>query len=275
MKIPDLLPNKVAIVTGASQGMGRATALTLAQAGAKLVLVARSETALNQLADEIISAGGEALAVPTDVSQQAQVDRMLTVTMQTFGRIDILVNNAALIDPFGMVWETDPTAWERLMRVNVIGPYLCARAVLPTMLAQNEGRIINVSSGAAVSNVEGISAYCASKAALERFSEVLAAEVANTNISVMIFRPGVVETDMQRDIRAIPAEQLPLVDKWHALFEDGNLRPPQEPALAILWLASRFASATNGQTFNIDEDSFRAQLTADLGMSMMSGRVRE
>lgn len=274
LKHPNLLQDRVAIVTGASGGIGRATAITLAQAGAKVVVAARSIDKLNEVVDEIKTAGGHALAVPTDVSDLAQVDQLVNQTWLIFGPADILVNNAALIQPLDKVWQTAPADWQQLMLVNVVGPYLCARAVLPEMLKRNRGWIVNVSSGAARSDIEGASAYCASKAAMERFSSTLAAEVAGQGVIVTAFRPGVVQSDMQVNIRQTSPEQLPRVGHWLKLHEEGQLRPPVEAAIAILWLASRFATEeANGHLFSIDEEAFRQQIAENLGVSL-PGRQR-
>jgi 3-oxoacyl-[acyl-carrier protein] reductase len=259
-----LLEGKVALVTGAGRGIGRATALAFAQAGAAVILAARSTDELNSLADEIKQAGGKALAIPTDVSDMAQVDYLLVLTLRAFAKIDILVNNAALVQPLGKVWETSPIAWQRLIAINVVGPYLCARAVIPQMLERGSGRIINVSSGVAERNLEGASAYNASKAALERFSGTLAAELTGSGIVVATFRPGQVDTPMQAEIRRTPTYLFPKVAAWEAVYREGRLHSPLKPAQAILWLASEYAKDCNGQLFNIDDRSFQERLALDL-----------
>ncbi|NJN92930.1 MAG: SDR family oxidoreductase [Anaerolineales bacterium] len=265
MKISDLLQGQVALVTGASRGIGRATALLLAQAGASVILAARSADEINSLADEIKHYNGKALAIPTDVSDVAQVDYLLVLTLRAFGHIDILVNNAALVQPLGKVWETSPTAWQKLIAVNVIGPYLCARAVLPQMIERGSGCIINVSSALAERNLEGASAYNASKAALERFSGTLAAEVKNTGVVVTTLRPGMVDTPMQAEIRRTPAHIFPKASRWEQAYTEGRLHPPTEPAQAILWLASHFGRDCNGQLVELGDPVFRQRVTTDLG----------
>ncbi|GAB4423662.1 MAG: hypothetical protein Kow0031_02300 [Anaerolineae bacterium] len=269
-----ILENQVAIITGAGKGIGKATALALAEAGAAVVLAARTESDLSGTATEIKQAGGKALAIPTDVSDMVQVDQLLVLTMRAFGRVDILVNNAAVIQPLGKVWETSPKAWQQAIAVNLLGPYLCTRAVMPHMLDRGAGRIINISSGAAESNLAGASAYTAGKAALERFGGTLAAETADTGVVVTTLRPGIVDTAMQSEMRKTPVQRFPLVDLWQKWHQTGQLRPAAEPALAILWLASHFAAEANGRLFSIDDEEFRAKICADLGLPELPGRKR-
>jgi NAD(P)-dependent dehydrogenase (short-subunit alcohol dehydrogenase family) len=268
----NILENQVAIVTGAGRGIGKAAALALARAGAAVVLAARSDGEISGTASEIKQQGGRALAIPTDVSELVQIDHLLVLTLRAFGKVDILVNNAATVNPLGKVWEISPRAWHQSLAVNLFGPFLCARAVLPHMLERGSGRVINVSSGAAQSNLEGASAYTASKAALERFSGTLAAEVKSSGIVVTTFRPGIVDTAMQAEMRDTPAQQFPQADRWRQWHQTGQLRPASEPAMAILWLASKFAANANGQLFSMDDEGFRRQVAADLGIKAAKAR---
>jgi 3-oxoacyl-[acyl-carrier protein] reductase len=274
MNRANLLKNKVAIVTGAGRGVGRAAALSLAQAGAAVVLAARSTDQITGVADEIKQNGGQALAIATDVSDTAQVDHLLVLTLRAFQHIDILVNNAAVAHPIGKVWETSPRAWQELMAINVTGPYLCARSVLPHMLDRGSGHIINISSGAADSNIEGLSAYNASKAALERFSGVLAEEVNSYGLVVTVLRPGIVDTAMQTEIRQTPVHRLPKVGLWQKWHQQNLLREAGEPADAILWLSSSFANGSNGHIFSIDDELFQQRIAADLAISPIPVRKR-
>lgn len=274
MKNPKLLEKQVAIVTGAGRGIGHAAALAIAEAGAAVVLAARSPGQISGVADQIKHQGGRALAVPTDVSDLSQVDHLLVLTLRAFGRVDILVNNAALVQPLGKVWETSPVAWSKLISVNVVGPYLCCRAVLPHLLEKGYGRIVNVSSGAADRNLEGASAYNASKAALERFTGTLAAEVKDTDIKVTALRPGIVDTSMQAEIRETSAHLFPRVNLWQTWQDRGQLRPIEEPAQAILWLASHYAADIEGYLVDIDDLEFRRRVATDLNSSVLPPRER-
>lgn len=274
MNTKNLLSGQVAIVTGAGRGIGKATAKALSAAGASVVLAARTEGEILGVAREIKQAGGHALAIPTDVSDLAQVDHLLVLTLRAFSQVNILVNNAALIQPLGKVWELSPTAWQQLLAVNLVAPFLCTRSVLPHMLERGSGRIINISSGAAEVNLQGASAYTSSKAALERFSGTVAAEVEGSGVVVSAFRPGIVDTPMQTEMRQTPAHRFPKVNLWKEWHRKNQLRPINEPAQAIVWLASKFAERSNGRLFSIDDEAFREQIAADLGVNPLQSRNR-
>jgi len=272
LSLENLLYHKVAIITGASRGIGRAAALTLAQAGAAVVLAARNGPALQALADEIKAAGGKALAVPTDVTNQADVDLLITFTIRAFRQIDILVNNAGVLNPIGKTWEVHPGEWQNLIKINLIGPYLCARAVLPQMLERGDGRIINVTSGAAVNDVPGWGAYCASKAALNRFTTVLAAEVAHTQVVIAAMNPGPTDTPMQAGIRQTTAHQFERGDYFRQLHAESRLYSPEESAQLLLWLASEFGKDQNGAILNLDNVALRQRMAQDLGLPLIPMR---
>lgn len=262
------LQNKVVIITGASRGIGRAAALACAEAGAAVVLAARNSDEINALAEEIKEQGGAALAIPTDVTNRSDVDSLITLTLRAFRKIDVLVNNAGVLQPIGKTWEVDPFAWERLIQINVVGPYLCARAALPHMLERGDGAIINVSSGAANSNVNGWGAYCASKAALNRFTGVLAVEVEHTKIAVSAFNPGPTDTQMQADIRQTNANTFPNRDRFQQLYDEGKLVPVEAPAQLIVWLASEFGQDQNGSILDLGDEALRRKVAGDLGVTL-------
>ena len=235
---------KVAIVTGASRGIGKAIALGLAREGAKVVVAARSETApseslpgtIHETVAEIEKLGGKALAVRCDVTDEASIAALVEITLARFGRIDVLVNNAAIDFPFP-AREMPLKRWDIVMKVNVTGPFLCAKAVLPTMIAQGGGSIVNITSNAGAergSGTVGYSAvYGASKAALDRFTWALAAEEGRHNIAVNALKPwGVVSTEGMR--------------LWVPEEERVGWKSPASMVACALFLAKQDASGVTG-----------------------------
>src|SRR4029077_4349720 len=149
-----------------------------AAAGASVAVVARTEGQSIEVVAEVAKAGGRSIAISADVSQPGEVDQMIGEVERTLGPVDLLVNNAGLAGPIGPTWEADPTEWWRCLEVNLRGPMLCSRAVLPGMIARGKGRIVNVASGAGTGAIPYLGPYVTSKTALIRLTEVLAAEVA-------------------------------------------------------------------------------------------------
>jgi len=191
------LGNRVALITGASTGIGAATALAVAEAGCRVAIVARSGRALTALADEIRRQGGDALPLPGDVTDWPAVESMVQQTVATFGHIDVLVNNAAV----GLHQSSLTAPWsaiERLMAVNFYGPLAFTRAAVPPMRAAGGGMIVNVASIVGRRAVPWTGIYCASKAALERLGDSLRLELAADNIRVVTFYPGVTDTGFNR-----------------------------------------------------------------------------
>ncbi|MFC1935377.1 SDR family NAD(P)-dependent oxidoreductase [Chloroflexota bacterium] len=191
----------VAIVTGSSRGLGRAIAKEYARQMAKVVVTARPHSptglagTIRQTAQDIQQEGGEALPVPCDLSDEEQVKAMVQQVMERYGQIDVLVNNAGIMIPSEPFLEIDPERWDQLMAVNVRGPYLTCRYVLPVMMQQRRGSIINIGSRAGTSPRSGGTVYCTSKAALHMFSLCLAEEVREYNIAVNALDPGSLKSE--------------------------------------------------------------------------------
>jgi 3-oxoacyl-[acyl-carrier protein] reductase len=187
------LDGKVVVITGASKGIGKATATDFAAAGAKVVLAARTRETLEQVAASLRENGAEALAVPTDVTNTDAVKRLIQRTLDTYQHVDILVNNAG-VGHFGPVVDFDPDNWDTVLNSNLKAIYLCAKYALPSMLARGGGQIINVLSIAAKVAFEASGAYCAAKAGALALTKVLASEVRQQNIRVTAVLPGSVHT---------------------------------------------------------------------------------
>ena len=195
------LEGQVAIVTGASRGLGRAVAMAYGKEGAKVVVTSRasSPTGLLGTAQEtceaIRSEGGEALAITCDSTDDLQVEEMTKKVIDRFGKVDYLVNNAGIMIPGEPFLDIDPARWDNLMATNITGPYLACRHVLPYMIARRQGHVINIGSGAASNHRAGGSAYCSSKAALHLMSLCLAEEMKEHNIRVNVLDPGPLKSE--------------------------------------------------------------------------------
>ena len=249
---PPDLSGKLAIVTGAGRGIGAAAALALARCGARTVLAARDLAACEAVAQQITAAGGQALAQRCDVTDLASVEALAAAARQHFGRIDILVNNAAVVGPIGRLADADPAGWAETIAINTVGAYHLIRAVLPDMVASGAGTIVNLSSGAAHRALEGWSAYCASKAALAMLTKSLVEEYGAAGIRVFGFGPGMVDTEMQVQVRASGINALSRVPR-------SELAPAEHPAQAIAFLCGPGGTPWHGQEVAIRDPAFRAQ----------------
>ncbi|MCI0398529.1 MAG: SDR family NAD(P)-dependent oxidoreductase [Chloroflexi bacterium] len=249
--------HKTVLITGASRGLGAAVARLAAELGASVALNARSAGELAAVAEEIRAAGGRAIAIPGDVSDADNCRFLVKQTIGHFGRLDALVNNAGTVEPIAPLATADPAGWQRNLAVNVLGPMMLVQAALPH-LRQSHGRVVNVSSGAAVSPVPGWAAYCAAKGALNQFNRVLAAE--EETITAVAVRPGVVDTEMQAVIRHEGAEGMPA--SAHARFiryhEAGELLPPEKPGRALAVLALYAPHEWSGEFLSWDEERVQA-----------------
>jgi NAD(P)-dependent dehydrogenase (short-subunit alcohol dehydrogenase family) len=243
------LKGMVAVVTGGGRGLGRAFAQALAGAGCSVAVVARSEAELAETVGLIGRAGGQAQAFPADITDAGAVDVAIAAIEQSFGAVDLLVNNAGVIGPIAPFAETAPDAWWRSVEVNLKGPMLTR--VLPGMIARSKGRIINLVTG--VAPFAYFSGYCAGKAALIRFSECLAAEVRPHGVTVFPMGPGTVRTAMSEHSLNSPEGR-----KWlpwfKRIFDEGLNLPPERPAELVVRLASGRYDALSGLTLNPRDD---------------------
>ena len=269
MKHKTPLTGKVALVTGGGRGIGRETALAMAQAGAFVAVAARSKVEIDQVAQEIEARHGTSLSCPVDVSDVESVERMMDLVWQEWGSVDILVNNAGVIEPIGMAWKVEAQEWIRAITVNLGGVYLCSRAFVQRLLRDKElerrsAKIINVSTGAAQRVQPGCSAYCASKAGIDHFTRVLAAELEGHGISVNTVYPGMVDTQMMERLRSADPERFPESDRFNAMYTQGGLRHPSEVAQLITWLASPLADDLNGEIVRLDDETILRRMSRDL-----------
>jgi 3-oxoacyl-[acyl-carrier protein] reductase len=239
------LKDKVALVTGASQGIGRETALALAEAGAKVGVAARNEEKLTALVADIGAAGGTAFAVKMDVADAEQVKAGFKQVLERFGRLDILVNNAAITrDGLAMRMKADD--WDAVLRTNLTGAHLCIQQALPTMMKARAGRIINVSSVVAQSGNAGQANYVAAKAGLIGLTKAIAIEIASRNITVNAVAPGFVATPMTDVLPDKVKEELT------TRIPLGRMGSPRDIAAAIIFLASDEAAYITGHVLNVN-----------------------
>jgi len=239
------LKDKVALVTGASQGIGRVTALALSQAGAKVAVAARNEEKLVNLVSEIEAAGGSALAVKMDVADAEQVKVGFQQVLEKFRRLDILVNNAAITRD-GLSIRMKQEDWEAVLKTNLTGAHLCTQQALSTMMRARAGRIINISSVVAQSGNAGQANYVAAKAGLIGLTKAVAIEIASRHITVNAVAPGFIETPMTDVLPDKVKEEL------KTRIPLGRMGSPREVAAAIVFLASDEAGYITGHVLNVN-----------------------
>lgn len=235
------LDGKVALVTGASRGIGLSTALALAEAGATVVGLARSAPASDRFAFR-----------SCDVSDWSAVEALVKDITGQHGGIDIVVNNAGVVEPIGRLGDTDPAAWHRNIAINLGGSYNIVRAALPSLLARR-GTVVNISSGAAHRAVEGWSAYCSGKAGLAMLTAMLALEYGAEGLRAFGLQPGVVDTEMQVQIRASGINDV-------SRLKREDLAKPDDPARAIVYLCTPDADDLAGQELTIRDPALRQRV---------------
>jgi NAD(P)-dependent dehydrogenase (short-subunit alcohol dehydrogenase family) len=251
--VPTSLTDQVAVVTGGGRGIGRAIAQALAGAGAAVAVIARSEDELAETVALIRRAGGRAAAFGADVTSTDAVRAAMQAIERELGPIDLLVNSAGAIKPFGPIWENDPTEWWRTMEVNVRGPLVCTQLVLPGMVARRRGRIVNVTSGAGTVSTPYYTSYVTSKAALIRLTECIALETKPYGITVFAIAPGTVRTKMT-EYSLGSHEGRTWLPWFRRIFDEHIDVPPERAAELVLNLASGRADALSGRTVSIYDD---------------------
>jgi len=243
------LTGKTVLITGASRGIGAASARIFAEAGANVALAARSIDATTALAEEI---GDRALALACDVSSYADVAAAIAACIDRFGALDILIGNAGMIEPIGPLAEADPDEWARAIQVNLTGVFNGMHAAIPVMKARG-GTIITVSSGAAHNPLEGWSAYCASKAGAAMLTACADREERSAGLRIMGLSPGTVATDMQRTIKQSGVGPVAQLD-W------SDHIPPEWPARTLLWMCTADADDWIGREVSLREPGIRKRV---------------
>ncbi|WP_298859350.1 SDR family oxidoreductase [uncultured Sulfitobacter sp.] len=241
------MTGKTVMITGASRGIGAEAARVFANAGANVALLARSQDDIAALAGEI---GERAIAIPCNVARYGEISAAVATTVQVFGGLDVLINNAGVVDPISHLEDADPDAWGQLIDINVKGVFNGMHAALPAIKAGGGGSILTISSGAAHNAIEAWSAYCASKAAVNMMGRSLHLEEAANGIRAIGLSPGTVATEMQRKIKASGINPVSQLD-WDVHI------PADWPARCLLWMCSAEADQYCGEEISLREDTIR------------------
>ena len=242
------LQGQVAVITGASRGIGCAIAEALAAAGAAVVVSSRKQRAVEAVAETICDRGGQALAVAAHTSDDEAVSRLIARAVEVFGGVDILVNNAATNPHFGPLLTAEESHWAKILDVNVVGYFRTAKAAVPHMQARGGGKIINIASIAGLTPLAGMGVYSASKAAVIMLTRALALELASANIQVNAVAPGLVKTRFSQALWDNPA----LNEKVLASIPQGRMAAPEEIAAAVRFLVSPEARFITGEVLVMD-----------------------
>jgi len=249
------LKGKTAIITGSGRGIGRSLALEFARQGANVICCARRENEVKETVEILKKTGGKGVAVKTDVAKKEQVEEMIALAIKEFGRIDVLFNNAASFSAIGGLWEVEPEAWWQDITVNLLGSMLCCHAVLPYMMKNNDGIIINMNGGGAVYPLPGGSGYGSSKAALMRLTDGLATELKMAGSSVLVFGmgPGFVKTETT-EIQLNTSQGKKWLPSSQEAIDQRLDRSPDDCAKATVKLIRVACPQLSGRIFDVDTD---------------------
>lgn len=244
------MKGKVALITGASSGIGRATAVKFAAEGARVAIVARRAQVLNEVAREIEAGGGEAKVIAADVTKDVEIERVVSETVATFGGIDVLVNAAGIIGN-GTIENTTLADWDYMFDVNVRGPFYLTQRAMPYLI-ERKGNVVNVSSVTGIRAFPGILAYCSSKAALDQLTHCAALEMASQGVRVNAVDPGVVVTSLHRTSGMKDEAYAAFLERSKTTHPLGRVGQPEEVAELIFFLASSKAGWITGGSYSID-----------------------
>lgn len=250
--------SQVAVVTGGGRGIGRVIAQQLAAAGVAVAIVARTSDQLEQTASLIKTAGGSVSAWAADVTDEKRINEIMAAVEESSGPITLLVNNAGRSSSSGPVWEGDPDEWWRDVEVNLRGPFLCTRAVLPGMISRRKGRIVNIASNVGIRSAPYATAYSCSKAALLRFTDSVAESVQALGVQVFAISPGWVWTEMTEHTVRVMKENVPDFEG----IPESQVSPPELAANLVVRLASGEADNLTGRYIHVTDDLDELILTA-------------
>lgn len=259
------LSNKVTIITGAAQGIGAAIALRYGVEGAAVVVSDINADGIKAVAQAINEAGGDALAIVCDVSDEAQVAAMFAATMERYGRVDVLVNNAAIVEPMLHILEADKAWWDKIIAVNLTGAFLCCKAAAHIMVKQGSGSIINMSSGGATKAHRSFAAYDATKGGIEALTRALALDLGLYGVRVNSLIPGSINTsDLSAEQLKLRGSNIPM----------GRVGDPEDMTGAAVFLASDDSVYVSGQRTVVDGGMLAQQRSATVDIRPPSGFPR-
>lgn len=261
------LGGRVALVTGGGRGLGAATALALAEAGADVAVMARDSCEVVTVAEMVRAKGRKALGIAADVSEWSSVSEAFEQVREELGPVTIVVNNAAVTSPFTRAIEADPEQWAYALAVNLNGSFFASHAALPDMIDAGWGRIIHISSGSAVNASPAMSAYSASKAGMDHLSRVLASELTATGVASIVLYPGIMETQMQVEARSHAGPEAEMFRQFH---EKNLMRAPEEAAAIIAWLCGPEGDGYRGQVVHANSTAVRSLV----GLPVLPEEVR-